>query len=368
MFKVDGIEFEPNDIKDKFTVRSIPRPYEVEFCNGDIAAKIEHTISRETHPVVFIDEVMLSLYDIRLNCHVISMDAIESNKNIESVLSLMNEMQKNKITKASRIFVIGGGVTQDVGAFACGVYKRGIPWTYIPTTLLAQADSCIGGKSGLNHNGTKNLVAMFSAPSHVIIFPEFITTQSHADVLSGLGEIFRLCLTGNLLDEFEKVYLFAEQGNILALEELMKMALSVKQSIIEYDEFDTHIRISMNVGHSIGHAIEAITEYSIPHGIAVTAGIIIENIMCGLNNPDLIRLVKIASVIIPPQIFTEICSMPLDRMLETLMRDKKTQGNLLKIAAVGGIGDIQFRDFTLNDVKPIEAALKTMRIIYDSVA
>ena len=103
--------------------------------------------------------------------------------------------------------VIGGGIVQDVGAFAACVYKRGVPWAYIPTTMLAQADSCIGAKSGLNFHGAKNLVGVFSAPRRVVVHSEFLSTLPAEDVLSGLGEVFRLSIIGGpeFLDSFEGV-------------------------------------------------------------------------------------------------------------------------------------------------------------------
>ena len=114
-------------------------------------------------------------------------------------------MDAQRVSRSSLLVVIGGGIVQDVGAFAGCVYKRGVPWAYVPTTMLAQADSCIGAKSGLNFHGAKNLVGVFSAPRRIVIHTGFLATLPDEDLLSGLGEVFRLSIIGGpeFLDSFE---------------------------------------------------------------------------------------------------------------------------------------------------------------------
>ena len=106
-------------------------------------------------------------------------------------------MESVNTTKSNMVYVVGGGIMQDIGAFACAMYKRGIPWTYLPTTLLGMVDSCIGGKTGLNHNSTKNLLALFSAPEKYALS----TISRHAprrEIVAGYGEALRLHTTGGL--------------------------------------------------------------------------------------------------------------------------------------------------------------------------
>ena len=135
---------------------------------------------------------------LRSNIPTFEIDAIEANKTIHSAIKFSEFMESVNTTKTNMVYVVGGGIMQDIGAFACAMYKRGIPWTYLPTTLLGMVDSCIGGKTGLNHNSTKNLLALFSAPRKIIHFLPFLDTLPRREIVAGYGEALRLHTTGGL--------------------------------------------------------------------------------------------------------------------------------------------------------------------------
>lgn len=197
-------------------------------------------------------------------------NANEENKTMSSVLDIIDKM--GNFTKKNKIIVIGGGITQDVGGFAAAIYKRGVDWILIPTTLLAITDSCIGGKVGVNH-GSKNMVGLFSAPKKVIISDKFLDTLDHDMIMSGLGEALKLALIGgeSTYNYFKLNMLSKNYNNII------KMGIVVKKIIIEKDEFEKYERKVLNYGHTIGHALEATTNYLIPHGIAVLIGMYLIN-------------------------------------------------------------------------------------------
>ena len=148
----------------------------------------------------FIDENILSIYkdDLKFikNHTLKSFKAVEENKNVEAAFELCDLLVDCNANRKTIIYVIGGGIMQDIGAYAAATFKRGIPWIYVPTTLLGQSDSCVGGKTGLNYKHTKNLIALFSAPRQVLIDPVFISSLNPEDIFSGHGEILRLVLTG----------------------------------------------------------------------------------------------------------------------------------------------------------------------------
>jgi 3-dehydroquinate synthase len=141
------------------------------------------------------------------------------------------------------------------------------------------ADSCIGAKSAINYGGTKNLIGLFSAPKEVFINTTFLETLDKRDVLSGYGEIIKLCIVGgeSTIEEFKKVKEIQKGDLLFKIDVLIKTALIVKKAVITEDEFENNIRKALNYGHTIGHAIEPIVKYKIPHGIAVLIGMFIEN-------------------------------------------------------------------------------------------
>ena len=285
-FRIQDTSFEaPLTIgKDTLTIKSSPRPYQIDFLSHlPLAETIESAIASAKHPIILADRRVMETHlaksaAIKKAPSLIA-EATEDFKTMDGVLKLTALMQGSNATRSSMLFAIGGGIIQDVGAFASAMYKRGIPWTFIPTTLLAQGDSCLGGKAGINYHQTKNLLGLFSAPRRILIHTGFLATLAEEDVLSGLGEAFRLCVTGGnaFLDHFEKLLPAALASNSAALTEVIEASLSAKRAVVEYDEFELDLRRSMNLGHSIGHAFEAITNYGIPHGIGVTVGILVES-------------------------------------------------------------------------------------------
>lgn len=342
-----------------FQVASSPRPYRVDFPGGHSPAE---NLAREvcTHkaPLMLVDSHIQELYlSARSELAVVptfSVVAGEDVKEISTVLEIVDFLERNGATKISMLFVVGGGIIQDLGAFSGAMYKRGLPWTFVPTTLLAQGDSCVGGKTALNHKKTKNLLALFSAPRRVIIDTGFLATLPQGDLLSGAGEIFRLCITGGpaFLAVFAKCLPAFLAGDAQATRELIASSLSVKRSVVEFDEFELDIRRSMNYGHSFGHALEALTDFRIPHGVGVTIGILVENEIAHrrgmLPRSERDHMLALGRQIIPVDCRQVFAAASLDGVLDLLRRDKKTEGAVLKLATLERIGQMRFIDFVLD--------------------
>jgi len=258
MFKIDNVSFIKENSSDVFDIKSHPLNYNI--CFQDFKQ------DWDSEDCILIDSNIKKLYDIKHN-NIFELEANENNKSIETCLNLCDFLLSHNFNKKNVLHVIGGGITQDIGAFTSKIYKRGINWVYYPTTLLSQCDSCIGGKTALNFNSYKNQLALFSAPSKVIIDTSFLKSLKQIDYSSGMGEIVKLFITGgeSLLQDY----------NSLSLEEKIKESLMVKKAVIEYDEFEMNIRKSLNYGHTFGHAIESLSKYAVPHGLAVILGIYI---------------------------------------------------------------------------------------------
>jgi 3-dehydroquinate synthase len=197
-------------------------------------------------------------------------DANEQSKKFTEISSILEWMSESNLNRKSKLLAIGGGVVQDIATFTAAVFHRGIDWTYVPTTLLAQSDSCIGGKCGINLENSKNQIGLVYPPNDIYIVDDFLETLNSRDFISGLGEIFKLSLTGEKQFWTQmKSYL---DGGLIARQDLVKYSLDAKRIIIEADEFEIDLRRILNYGHTFGHAIESVSDYKIPHGIAVLLG------------------------------------------------------------------------------------------------
>lgn len=343
-----------------FEVKSSPRPYQVSFYSGDGAGeRLAQEIAHHRFSLLLIDENIFNLYLRGLpnidQVPTFLVKATEENKGITTVLDVIDFLEKNQATKSSMLYVVGGGILQDLGAFAGYIYKRGIPWTYVPTTLLGQGDSSVGGKTALNHKNTKNLLALFSAPRKIITDTGFLKTLPRDDWFSGIGEIFRLCITGgkDFVDVFDRELDAFLLGDMEATSRLIATSLSAKKAIVEFDEFELDLRRSMNYGHSFGHALEALTNYKISHGVGVAIGILVENEIAFkrglLSKGERDYLLQLGLRIIPQDAMNVFKNANLDGIIDLLKRDKKAEGTVLKLATLESIGQMRFIDFSLND-------------------
>ncbi len=204
--------------------------------------------------------------------HII-IEANERNKDLDCFSGYIGKLSEIGVKRDHTLVAIGGGVIQDITCFIASTLFRGMKWVFYPTTLLAQADSCIGSKSSINVAGVKNLMGTFTPPNEIFIATRFLKTLAPQDVLSGVGEMIKVHgIAGiNRLSEMNTDYeRIINDSNVMA--EYIHKSLLIKKEIIEVDEFDTGIRNVMNYGHTFGHAVESATDYGIPHGIAVTIG------------------------------------------------------------------------------------------------
>jgi 3-dehydroquinate synthase len=360
------------DATKEFLVQSSPRPYVVKIIDQDNFSWLTDEIHAQKKPLVLIDQYVKNnvLKDVNFGgapCYEV--DATESNKGIDTVLKVCDFLQANNANRGSMLYVIGGGIIQDLGAFAGAMYKRGIPWTLVPTTLLSQADSCLGGKTAVNYGKTKNVLGLFSAPRQVLIDTHFIDTLPYNDQLSGAGEIYRLLITGGVkaFDFFQQHIDGFISGSKEATRQLMIGSLSVKKSIVEHDEFEIDIRRSMNYGHSIGHAIEALSNYAIPHGQGVAIGILVENRIAKnrgmLSEQENKEMYIAGKKVIASDVWDSFCSLDPVRLLPFLTNDKKAEGNNLKLATLLSIGDMKFIDLPLDNTGIAEVSRAMKEVI-----
>lgn len=339
-YYVNQKEFIVEDYKKNiFFVQSYDKNYNVYINNESIQEIINNNYVMGDY--IIIDDYFKSTNIDIAQKYIYYINAKEENKNINTVLNVINFLYNNNFNKANKLIVIGGGITQDISGFVAGIFKRGIKWIYIPTTLLSMTDSCIGGKVGVNHY-SKNMLGMFVSPSQVIISGSFLNTLSEDMIISGLGESLKLSIIGgeNEKNNFIKLYDMKDYITII------KQSLVIKKAIIEFDELEKNERRVLNYGHTIGHAIEASTNFFIPHGIAVLFGMYYINILFNIKNFEEIN--KYILDMIPKKYFIKINS---DVIIQHIMKDKKNNGNDICFIVPENFGNFNFKFVNIKEIK-----------------
>lgn len=230
-----------------------------------------------------VDAKVYSLYKSKFSDHlekhnITLIEALEENKNIDKMSSYASKLMACKVKLDHTLVAIGGGITQDITCFLASTLFRGMQWEFVPTTLLAQADSCIGSKSSINVGEFKNLMGTFYPPKRILLDINFLNTLDRSEMLSGFGEILKVHMVKGKRQYEEAAASYddwLEKRDVLL--GFIWNSLLYKKELIEADEFDKHVRNVMNYGHTYGHAIESATHFGIPHGIAVSLGMDMAN-------------------------------------------------------------------------------------------
>lgn len=222
---------------------------------------------------------------------VITLPAGEQSKNIENYFAIQNWLAANKITRSDALIALGGGVVGDLTGFAAATYLRGVPFVQVPTSLLAMVDSSVGGKTGIDITSGKNLVGAFHQPSAVICDPDVLNTLKPEFFADGCAENIK----HGMIKSTELLTLLQTKPIKENLPEIIKQNIQIKRDVVQADEFDKGERQLLNFGHTIGHAIEAKAQYTIPHGNAVAMGmsLITRNAVAkGLCPPDCLDVLE----------------------------------------------------------------------------
>jgi len=305
-----------------FDIKSYKGEYHVEFVD------YIPTLSHEGNIFVIDDNIWDQYYrDKHIeNNEVFLVHATEDAKTLRESQRLIDFLIENEFRKNNKIIAVGGGVVQDLVAFTTSILYRGVDWEFYPTTLLAQCDSCIGSKTSINHNKFKNLLGGFHPPRNIYINIEFLNTLPEDDIKSGVGEMLHYFLLNHEVDLSEEMV--DDEDIIGNINKYLTKSLSIKKEMIEKDEFDRGRRNLFNYGHTFGHAIETLSDYSVNHGQAVTMGIKIANTI-SINRKMINNILrdKIDTILIknmPDYIIEDV-----DQYIECLKRDKKNVSNKL---------------------------------------
>ena len=338
-------------MSESFIVKSSIRDYEVHFTES-IGPEIKNILKPGDY--IIIDTVVSELNGIReyieVHDNVIRIEASENTKSYEGIIQFFEELIVNGFKRNNRLIAIGGGITQDVTAFIASILYRGVDWIFFPTTLLAQADSCIGSKTSINFGKYKNQLGNFYPPLSIHIDTKILGLLQGRDIKSGVGEMAHYFFVSGPGDVefFEMQYLntLHDQSNMKIV---VGASLAIKKRYIEIDEFDRNERIVFNYGHTFGHAIESITNYSIPHGVGVSFGMDMANFISMKKG-----YITISEFIRAHQIFKNIWNgytiknISILELLKAMEKDKKNENGKLGLILTKGWGKM-FRDLTNAD-------------------
>lgn len=218
----------------------------------------------------------VKLFINKYDCKVFTILAGEQSKNIDTINSIYEFLIDNDCDRSSVLIGFGGGVVGDLTGFAAATFMRGISFINVPTTLTAQVDSAIGGKVGYNYKAVKNLIGSFYNPVFVFISTNFLKTLDSDLVLDGVGEIVKYALinSAELLEYIDKNCKSILQLKHEEILYIVKSCIKIKVNTITQDFMDLGLRNILNFGHTVGHAVEADSNYEVPHGKAVVLGIL----------------------------------------------------------------------------------------------
>lgn len=298
--------------------------------------------------------VMKSLQQAGWNIQSITLDAGEATKCLEVISSLYDALVELQADRRTVLFAVGGGVIGDAAGFAAATYARGIPFLQVPTTLLADVDSSVGGKTGINHPRGKNLIGSFHQPIGVVIDTATLSTLPDREYRAGLAEVVKY---GVILDESFFVYLEQHVDQLNSRDgETLRTAIArscvLKANVVEQDEYETTgLRAVLNYGHTFGHAFEALAGYGeLLHGEAVSIGMVYASTLAE-------RLGRITSVETQRQIdLLERLQLPVSlpsgmqfetaAVIDRMRLDKKTLSGKLRFVLPSGLGHVEL----VNDV------------------
>ncbi|GAA0180769.1 3-dehydroquinate synthase [Clostridium sediminicola] len=299
--------------------------------------------------------VVNSLENEGFNVKKITLEPGEKTKSIENLVGLYDELLDFSITRGDLIITLGGGVIGDLGGFVASTLLRGIPFVQVPTSLLAQIDSSIGGKVAVDLPRGKNLVGSFYHPKKVIIDPNVLETLEDRYLYDGMGEVIKYgCIKDkNLFDLLSGIE--SKEQLLSEMEPIIYTCCDIKRRVVENDEKDTGERMVLNFGHTIGHAIEKYYKFDkYSHGEAVAIGMYLMTRIGeeqGLTAKGTSQEIK--TILKGYNLPYEVNIENMDEIIEAIGVDKKNSGQYLNLIMIKEIGNVFIEKVNKNDVKNI---------------
>ncbi|HEV2614646.1 MAG TPA: 3-dehydroquinate synthase [Gammaproteobacteria bacterium] len=287
---------------------------------------------------------------------ILSFKAGEPSKNIHTYQRLISAMLKNKCGRDTIIYALGGGVVGDMAGFVAATYMRGISYIQIPTTLLAMVDSSIGGKTGINTPEGKNLIGAFHQPVQTIIDINYLTTLSQKQFINGLVESLKMFMTSNA-KQFNYAHkninkILSRDNSIVS--KVIEQSIKIKLDVVHKDEKENNLRAILNFGHTIGHAIEKVSNYKILHGYAVGMGILVEarlSQLLGLLSDQEYQVIK--KLLLKLNISAKLLKkLDIHKIILATKSDKKSKSNQTRYILLKKIGQVHIANNSYTHAVP----------------
>jgi len=318
-------------------------------------------VSNDVVAPLYLDTVQLSLEAVGWQVSTFILPDGEQYKNMEQWSAMMDSLMVGKLSRNEPIIALGGGVVGDMTGFAAACYRRGIPFIQIPTTVLAQVDSSVGGKTAINHPHGKNMIGAFYQPKLVWIDPNVLRTLEPRQIPAGLAEVIKY---GLIRDKKFFVWLQTNMQALLDLDadkisQAILRSCAHKAEVVMADETEQGQRALLNLGHTFGHAIESMTHYTTYlHGEAVALGTIMAARLSerlGVANSGLEAAV--VAIFASAHLPTSIPQFPAEDCLDAMGHDKKNVGSLIRYILLHDIGDAYIaEDVTDADIRALIAS------------
>ena len=272
------------------------------------------------------------------------LDDGETAKSINTYLEISELLIKEEFSKSDLIIGFGGGVILDLAGFLSATYKRGINYIMIPTTLLAMVDASIGGKNGINYLGIKNMLGTYYMPNMIIDDLNVLSSLSDTEYASGLMESLKM----GIIDSKELYNIIKDndlskiRNNIFLEEEIIELSINIKKKVVESDPFEEDYRRILNLGHTIGHAIEALNLCNITHGEAIALGML--PFVSKEIKEDLIKIIN--------KYFNKTnLDLDNDKLISLIREDKKNKNDVINIVDAKDFNDIEIKEITKKELE-----------------
>lgn len=298
-----------------------------------------------SNPLVFSlygERTVTALQKAGMDVHTFLMPDGEEYKNLQEAEKILDTAVDIGMERGSLMVALGGGVVGDITGFAAAIYQRGIPYIQIPTTLLAQVDSSVGGKTAVNHPRGKNMLGVFHQPKMVIIDINTLDTLAEREYLAGLGEVLKygIIYNADFFRFLEHKALLVKSKDRLTLQDMIYHCLQIKSRIVAEDEKESGLRMILNLGHTFGHSLEKLGQYrDVKHGEAVAMGTVAASFLAeelGLLTASEVK--QVAALFKDMGISTRFPSFKPEDVYQGMLNDKKVKNEKLRIIVPRGIG------------------------------
>ena len=336
--------------------------YNISFVEDFKDSIFKFALSTKSQCLLITQENIFNLYKQKFdkiskasNINILIIGDGEQAKSFESINSIVNEMAKNNFDRSSLVFAVGGGVVGDVAGFAASIFMRGIKYVQYPTTLLSMVDSSIGGKTGINLKDGKNLVGRIYQPIAVEVDTNFLSTLPKRDFNAAIAEVIKY---GFIYDKDLFDYLDDNLSNIKnndpnVIKKIITQCCEIKSDIVSEDENENELRMILNFGHTVGHAIESYTKYKeLLHGEAIFYGmkcaLFLSNKFGNLNKDEYEKSLQLLSNFDLPNLSID----EKDILINFVKNDKKFRGKNIRFILLDEIGKSRIsKDITLDQIK-----------------